>query len=77
VAKSIVIVCSRCEEVVEMPEEHLTPTIPPMLPDMPEHLLLALVGHSCDAGAVAGKFVADLAKTLDPRQVAAVVRTDD
>lgn len=55
--------CPRCEQAVEILPEHLTPTIPPMIPAMPEEIWLReVVGHRCAPEDVQAILAADLAK---------------
>ena len=54
--------CPRCERKVDVRPEHLTPTIPPMVPNMPTMIwLYEVVGHRCEERDVQARTIADLA----------------
>lgn len=48
--------CPKCEAEVFLPPEWQTPTIPPMVPNIPTLILLRNIGHTCE--------LADIVKVL-------------
>lgn len=56
--------CPRCEREVELAPEHLTQTIPPMIPTYSslEFYLQVVVGHQCNEADVQTRLIADLGK---------------
>jgi len=49
--------CPKCEADVPVPAEWQTPTIPPMVPNIPLPILLREIGHQCE--------LADIVKVLN------------